>query len=156
MLFDVVQKKRDQHHILKCSVEELPEAALWKKALTGEGEAPTGGVSSAFGEFQSLEQFSRLRKHKANMENADTVLLPLMGITFPTEVNLCCEGIPEAADSKVSTEFNWKHTVVPRRAFPGAGNRFPSRSFHTFIPSKILLCNIDLFWLSSLILRFLS
>lgn len=75
------------------------------------------------------------KKAQKPIWNMQTQLFSLWWSNFPTQVNLYCEDMPEAADSKSSPELE-THSAR-RRAFLGTKNRFSSRSFCsvTFISS---------------------
>ena len=76
------------------------------------------------------------------MENVGTIILPLMGITFQP---LWVFTLRKCQKQKTINEaLNQKHTLVQRHVFLGAKNRHPSGSFHGFIQSKSLPCNLSL------------
>lgn len=97
-------------------MEELPEAALQKKAPR-ESRAQMREVVSAFGADLTPEEFSPFRrKHKNQYGKCRHNYSHSDGNNFPTQVNLYYEEMPGAADSKSGPELETHCTkaCVPR------------------------------------------
>lgn len=102
--------------------------------------AQTREVFRAFEEVLTLEEFSHLKKQnktqKQIMENAGTIILPLMGVTSQPPWIFTLRRCQKL--KTIHETLNQKHSLVQRPVFLGAKNRHPSGSFHGFIQLKSL------------------